>query len=174
MDAPVQGQEVVVSIPQAPTERGIQVIREADVVFSLAIQTDTEVSINHTFSQLLKSQMTGMSRAWLVKAELHYAFTKSGQSLQGVITHTSNEATLNQLWGAPGAFYERCTAYTALAHRTITLQVPGLYSRQLQPHSADLPEARFLCSISAGMNASLNLSVSYAGSRHVYSTIDLK
>jgi len=152
------------AVPEVGHEGGVSISTPHTVEINIQIaRGDAEVSITRPILELVQTVTVGMGRVDLHSITLKYTFTTTNTKVYAVICDENNTHDIEQMIGFDGNFMATSNKFNVGVFHTIPLKVPGLFSRQLQPTSSQLPRFKIMTKLGMGSVAWLNIKLIHYG-----------
>jgi hypothetical protein len=159
-----QDKHNIPTIPEASHEGGVLVKTPYTIEISIKVSDGSAaVTHNRPIIELVRSALVGIGRVDLHSISVSYIFTAEDLSIQAAITDENNASALEDLMGFDGNFMSFSNAFNKGVRHEIDLKVPGMYSKQLQPTSSQLPRCKLQLAVTQGTRAWLNIKLVHYG-----------
>jgi len=130
-----------------------------------------QTTVCKTFKQLLGSSIQHMGRVTLVSLTIKYQTSAADQTVAAVVTNANAEVAMGDIIGRPGGFKHTSNSMNYGSTTEVKLIVPDLFTRQIQPDSANAPMPKLVLSYSPLVAGSLIIGYNCDGPVMEYSKL---
>lgn len=164
--------EVAVSLPAPPLETGFVVAVDYDDLILLDVE-GSPVVFESSINTLIAEELLGCGQASLVKLDVAYVFSNSGQSIYFGVCNANASLSARAIGMRPGGYSAVSNSMTYGHKTTVTVIVPDLFSRQIQPVSSMAPAYKFSIRASKEVQVQLQLYIKRAGPRVISRSLNV-
>lgn len=148
-----ESKNVSKDLPPAPSDVGdISLSGFHKHEFCFDVDTAKDFEKKGLVRVVLKNFLVGMGRVELEKVQVRYTTSKSGDYVYAGFANALFNQSAKTICRMPGNFYVVSNSMNTGVQHEKDLFISGLFSKQLQPVSSQLPDAQFAIGAAQGVS----------------------
>jgi len=155
-------------LPQVPEEPNITKDQDYNLIVMLSPTsnaTRTKISLKKPVCEIIPNQLAGCGKVDLVKLELTYMTSKKGEHINLGVANANVDLKARQVGMSEGGYSHVSNEFNYGEKRTVTIVVPDILTRQIQPASSMAMPLKLYLSANKDTRIMLHLFLKIHGPR---------